>query len=258
MAELAIDQISVSLGTKEVLKDISLRLGQGELIALVGPNGAGKTTLLRAALGLCKPHLGSARLDNVALSTLSAAQIARKIAYLPQTRPLDWPLGVEAVVGLGRFAYGGSLSKQTHADKAAIDRAIKACRLDAFRGRSTSTLSGGELARVHIARALASESPLLIADEPNAALDPLLGFEMMDIIRSYCNNAGAALVSMHDLSLAARFADRIIVLHEGRVIADDAPNLALSANVLAEVFGLDARLKNNTLHIRGPIRNAAA
>jgi iron complex transport system ATP-binding protein len=224
----------------------------GELVALIGPNGAGKTTLLRAGLGLLALDGGSVRLDGADPRTMAAPDRARRIAYLPQSRPLAWPLKVASVVALGRFAHGAPLQTLKGEDAAAVAEALAACRLEGLAHRGTDTLSGGELARVHVARALAARAPLLFADEPTAALDPLHAFETMTILQAFCARGGGALVTLHDLSLAARFADRIVLLHEGRVLAGGPPADVLTPALLAEAYGVRAAIDGGHVRIEGP------
>jgi iron complex transport system ATP-binding protein len=171
---------------------------------------------------------------------------------LPQVRPLAWPLSVHRVVALGRFAYGAPLRKSTGADAAAIADAIRLCRLENLADRKTDTLSGGELARVHVARALAANAPVLLADEPTAALDPLHAFETLAILKDFCARGGAALVTLHDLSLAARFADRIALLHHGRVMAQGTPLEVLTPTNLAQAYGVRAVVDGAQVRIEGP------
>jgi len=252
MPELVWERVRVARGDRDLLAEVSLSLRAGELLALVGPNGAGKTTLLRAGLGLTPIASGAVRLDGADPRSLAAVERARRIAYLPQTRPLAWPLRVETVVALGRFAHGAPLAKPKGEDAAAIAEAVAACNLgDLFR-RSTDTLSGGELARVHVARALAAKAPLLLADEPTAALDPLHAHETLAILRRFCAHGGGALVTVHDLSLAARFADRVALLHQGRLIAAGPPASVLTPALLAQVFGVRATVAEGFVRIDGP------
>lgn len=253
MAELTLHDVQAARGGRLVLAGVSARVRPGELVALIGPNGAGKTTLLRAALGLLPLTAGSVQIDGLDPRRMAPAARARAAAYLPQARPLAWPLTVQAVVALGRFAYGAPLQRPRGADAEAIARALTACRLEHLAQRPTDQLSGGELARVHVARALAAAAPLLLADEPTAALDPRHAFETMAIVKEFCGGGGGALVTLHDLSLAARFADRVLLLQEGRVIADGPPAEALTPSLLAQAFGVQARLLGDALVIDGPL-----
>jgi iron complex transport system ATP-binding protein len=256
MAELVFSRVAVARGARRVLDGVSTRVGAGELVALIGPNGAGKTTLLRAALGQAPLTAGAISIDGADPATMPAQRRARLIAYLPQARPLAWPLSVAAVTALGRFAFGASLTRPAGADAEAIARALAACRLEPLAARATDSLSGGELARVHVARALAAEAPLLLADEPTAALDPRHAFETMAILKAHCAAGAGALVTLHDLGLAARFADRVLLLHEGRLLADAPPAEALAPALLAEAFGVQARTLDGAIVIDGPLTRA--
>jgi iron complex transport system ATP-binding protein len=243
MAELRVQQLRVALGDRAVVQDASLRLGAGELVALLGPNGAGKTTLLRAMLGLTSRVAGSVMLDGRDPGRLSAAQRARLLSYLPQARTLAWPVRVRDVVALGRFAHGVSLGEPRGEDARAIARALRACDLEALAQRRWDTLSGGELARTHVARALAAQAPMLFADEPTAALDPLHQYQIMSLLRDYVDAGSAALVVLHDVALAARFADRLIWIKHGQIVADGTPADTLSAARFAEVYGVRATVR---------------
>ncbi|MEM9387046.1 MAG: ABC transporter ATP-binding protein [Pseudomonadota bacterium] len=244
-SSLSIDNLSVTLDGRSLLRDISLRLGSGELVVLIGPNGAGKTTLLRCAIGLTTPNAGSVLIDGQEPRHLSATARARLLSYLPQTRVMTWPLLVEDTVALGRFAYGAAPGRLNQQDAAAIARALHACDLTRFAQRATNTLSGGELARVHCARVFAAETPWLIADEPVAALDPLHQFQVMALLRKYVERGGGALVVLHDIALAARFADRLLWLHDGQLIADGSPRETLTAQRLRTVFGMEASVEES-------------
>lgn len=222
-------------------------LPSGELVVLLGPNGAGKTSLIRAMLGLITPTTGRALIgaegDGEDIRALRADERARRLAYLPQTRELAWPARVRDVVALGRFAFGGPIGRLRAADAAAVARAIDACDLRHLADRSADTLSGGELARVHLARALAGEAPFLIADEPVAALDPLHQHQVMALLRGAADRGGGVLVVLHDLQLAARYADRLLWMWGGRIVGDGPVAETLTPERIAAVYGVRARVE---------------
>jgi iron complex transport system ATP-binding protein len=223
------------LSGRTILSDVSLRVETGEFVAIVGPNGAGKTTLLRAALGLL-PAGGMIEVLGTPLQRLSLAERARRIAYLPQGHVFHWPLAVAEIVALGRLPRGAG------ADRAAVARAIAATGIGEFAERPVTTLSGGERARVALARVLATEAPLILADEPTASLDPRYQLAVMGILRRHAEAGGAVVAVVHDLALAARSADRIVVMDRGRIVADGSPRDVLSAERLTEVFGVVAEV----------------
>lgn len=248
MAELVLRDVDVTLGRREVVRGASVRVGPGELVALLGPNGAGKTMLLRAVLGLVKHSRGSVRAGGEDPVRLAAAERARRIAYLPQSRPLAWPLPVRDVVALGRFAHGASPGRLRDEDAAAVERALSACDLHALADRPCDTLSGGELSRTHVARAMAAEAPILLADEPTEALDPLHQHQVLSLIRAYADAGNGALVVLHEAALAARFADRLAWIREGRIVADGAPEETLTPERMAEVYGVRAAVRRGEDH----------
>lgn len=228
-------------GGAVLVRDADIRLAPGELVVLLGPNGAGKTTLLRLALGLLPPDAGSARIGGGEAARLGAAERARRVSYLPQARPLAWAAPVRDVVSLGRFAHGAALGRLAPRDAAAVDRAIHAADLAALAERATDTLSGGELARVHLARAIAAEAPLIVADEPVAALDPRHQHRVLQLLRTFVDGGGGALVVLHDLALAARYADRLVWMKDGRIHADGGPD-TLTTERIAAIYGVAARI----------------
>lgn len=243
MSLFVADGLTYAVDGKPLVSEASFALKPGALTMLVGPNGAGKTTLLRLALGLLKPDSGRATLDDNDVATLAPVQRARKIAYLPQQRPLVWPQPVRDIIALGRFAYGAAPGRLSHEDEAATARAIAACDLEGFEERAADTLSGGELSRVHLARALAAETPLLVADEPVVALDPRYQHEVLRIFSEAAREGKSLLTVVHDLSLAARYADRLIWMKGGRIVADGPPRDTITPDRLREVFGLEARIE---------------
>lgn len=253
MAELLTQDLSVRAGQATLVREASVRLVPGELVALLGPNGAGKTSLLRATLGLEKRESGLATLDGIDSEKLSPMQRARRVAYLPQQRPLAWPNTVRDVVALGRFAYGAAPGRLSQADANAVDRAIQRCDLADLSDRQTDTLSGGELARVHCARAFAADAPLLVADEPVAALDPRHQFRIMDIVSDFVASGGGALVVLHDIALAARYATRMVWMKDAGIVADGPPAETLSEKRMADIYGVKARVNGRTVEIEGAI-----
>jgi iron complex transport system ATP-binding protein len=239
VSALSASNVTVRIGAKEIVRDASLSLGAGELVALVGPNGAGKTTLMRALAALL-PAQGAITLGGKPLNSLSPRERARAVAYLPQGHIFHWPMSVESVVMLGRAPHADAYSSTTLEDRAAVTRALVTTETQVFAERSVTTLSGGEKARVALARALATQAPVLLADEPTAALDPRHQLTVMELLRRAAHAGGAVLAIMHDLTLAARFADNVIVMDRGAIVADASPSEALSATRLAAVFGIEA------------------
>lgn len=243
MTELVASNVCLQAGGgTKIVQDASLSLKPGELVAILGPNGAGKTSLLRILLGITKATSGSAELNGEDCYSMSPNERARIVSYLPQRRPLAWPFRVHDIVALGRFAHGAALGRLSPVDKAAVVDAIDACKLGELQHRSTDNLSGGELARVHFARAIATKTPLLIADEPVAELDPKHQILVADLIRQFVNDGGGALVVLHEVALAARFADRLIWMKNGRIIAEGSPKASLNSEIMQDVYGVRAHV----------------
>ncbi len=243
MVELDVRDIHVTLGQRDVLRGASLHVKPGELVVLLGPNGAGKTMLLRAVLGLVKRRRGNVHAGGDDPALLSAAERARRLSYLPQSRPLAWPLRVRDMVSLGRFAHGASPGRLRKEDADAVARALAACDLQPLADRPCDALSGGELCRAHMARAMAGEAPVLLADEPTEALDPLHQYQVLRLIRAYANAGNGALVVLHEAALAARFADRLAWMRDGRIVADGPPEETLTPARMAEVYDVRATVR---------------
>lgn len=240
MTMLTAAHLNVALGGRVVLSDVSLSLSSGHLVALVGPNGAGKTTLLRALAGLI-PSEGAIHVGGQALASLPLHERAKRFAYLPQGHIVHWPLPARDIVALGRYPHGVTdPARLSSRDSDVVLRAMQATDVVAFADRRVTELSGGERSRVALARVLAVEAPVILADEPTASLDPRHQIDVMKNLRAAADKDVLVIVVTHDLGLAARFADHVLVLSEGRLASQGAPAEALSEQVMANVFRISA------------------
>jgi iron complex transport system ATP-binding protein len=235
---LEAEGLSVALRGREVVRDISLRAKPGELIVVVGPNGAGKTTLLKAIAGLVKAS-GRLAWDGRAMAEMSAAERARLLAYLPQGHIAHWPLKARDIVAIGRKPFASSLDRLEPADEDAIEAALASVDALDFADRPVTELSGGERARIMLARALAAGAPMLLADEPVASLDPAHQLGVMGLLAAEAKAGRLVIAVSHDLMLAARFADRILVMADGRMAALGWPKQTLTPALLREVFHVE-------------------
>jgi len=238
--------VVVRLGGNLVVDGATLELRAGELTVLVGPNGAGKTTLMRALAGLI-PTEGRIAIEGRALGSFSPRERAQRVAYLPQGHVFHWPMAAAAVVALGRHPHADVFSSLTDADRAAVERALIATGTVPFAARAVTTLSGGERARVALARALASEAPILVADEPTVSLDPRHQLVVMELLRHVAQGGAAVLAIVHDLALAARFGDRVVVMDRGRLVAQGPPGEVLTPERIGTVFGVEAVIADSAI-----------
>lgn len=237
---LAADGISVQLKARTVLADVSVTVAAGEVVAVVGANGAGKSTLLKALAGLVPTTAGSVMLSGRKLASWPPNERARRVAYLPQDRHLAWPVSVAAVVGLGRMPHRRRWRTMSADDRAAVAEALAAMDIADLASRPVNELSGGERGRVLVARALAQGADHLLADEPTAGLDPAHALRLFAHLATLAANGRAVTVATHDLSLAARYADRVLLLAAGRMLALDAPAEVLTEQRLAAAFAVRA------------------
>ena len=238
---LSAHSIELKLDGCATLTDVSASLRAGELVGILGPNGAGKSSLIKVMAGLITPQAGRMTLGETDFKTLSVIERALLIGYLPQEREAAWPLAVRDLVALGRYAYGDGRALKGR-DRNAVDNALAECGLIDFADRRIDTLSGGERARVHLARLLASETPFILADEPVNNLDPNHQLHQMTLLKKRAKNGTGVLVVLHDLNLAIRFCDRLIWLRDGEKIADAPPDETTLLNTIRRVFAIDGQL----------------
>jgi iron complex transport system ATP-binding protein len=239
VSTLRIAGLQFRRGSRVVLDAVDLQLQTGSITAVLGPNGVGKSTLLSCVAGLLRPAQGSVELDGTPLLSLPAMQRARRIAFLPQTPEIAWAVDVQTLVSLGRIPYQGVSSESE--DRAAIARAMDKTQVTQWADRAVTTLSGGERARVLLARVLAGESDWILADEPFTGLDPSHQFEAAELLRSVADQGSGVVLTIHDLTLAARIADRVVIINDGRIVADGTPQAALTSQVMHDVYNIDAQ-----------------
>lgn len=238
MSVLAAENVSVQIAGKNVVRDVSAAVSRGELVGLVGPNGAGKTSLLRAMCRLLKPSGGRVLFDGKDISSFGNRDFATRVSYLPQGHLLHWRLDVAHLVGLGRMPHRGPFGGLSDRDVQAVSAAMQRTELSQFADRDVSTLSGGERSRAMLARVLAVEADLILADEPVAALDPYHALHVMELLRDLAREGRGILAVLHDLSLAMRFCDRLILMNEGRVLHQGLPADVLAGAPLGESYGV--------------------
>ena len=244
MIRLEAKNLQVKLGKRLVIRGVDVEVNTGEIVGLLGPNASGKTTLLRTLAGLLSPFTGEISIDGVQFEKIAPNLRARSVAYLAQGAGSHWPLTVHRLVTLGRTPYVGSLEKLNVEDEKAVKLASENCDIIELSQRSIGELSGGEQARVMLARALATEPRVLLADEPVSHLDPYHQLRIMELLRAQAKEDRASIVVLHDLSLAAKFCDRLVILDEGTVAASGSPREVLNNSMLNRVFGIEAEFFN--------------
>jgi len=236
------ENIFVELSEREVLKDASAEFGPGALTGVIGPNGAGKTTLLRALAGLVPPKAGKILLDGKPIDSFDRREAARRVGYLAQKHEPAFPFRAEETVMMGRYPHQGRLAPETEADRAAVETALRDVDADDLAGRAINELSGGELQRVLIARTLAAQTPVLLLDEPVANLDVRHSLDILQILRAQASGGRTVVVSVHDLNLAGRFCDELLLLHDGEVLAHGNPRSVLRPQFIEKAFQVRAQI----------------
>jgi iron complex transport system ATP-binding protein len=240
MNALEASLVAVQRGGRSILESIDLRIGPGELLAIVGPNGSGKSTLLRALAGIWPISAGSILLDQRPIGSLSRREIARRIAFLPQDGRLDFAFTVEEVVAMGRYPHRGRFQREGRADRAAIETALECCDVSALRDRFVNTLSGGERQRVLIARSLAVEPDFVLLDEPTASLDVEHAMGILDLCRKLVSAGRSVALATHDLNAVARYASRVALIESGHIAHCGERDRVLLPETLERVFGVRA------------------
>ena len=241
---LSVKELRGSIQGNELLDQISLRLHAGETVGIIGPNGAGKSTLLKFLAGLLTPDSGQLELLGEPFQGWSSQDFARQVAYQEQTQQFAWPLPVREVVGLGRLPWRGQPNCNAGSHAAIIPAALATCGITALSERRIDSLSAGEQALAGLARVLAGQPALILADEPAAALDSYYQLLLMEILREHGRSSthSANLIVLHDLNLAARFCQRLLLLYQGRIVAAGPPRTVLTQETLARYYRVETAI----------------
>ncbi len=243
-ALLAAQGLSFAYDGRPVLKGVSLAVDAGEFVGLIGANGSGKTTLLRLLLGFLT-GVGDVVLCGAPLRSLGRRNLAKRATIVPQDTRVDFAFTAREIVAMGRTPYLGRFTPESAKDREAIARAMRQTETETFAERPITELSGGERQRVHLARALAQETQVILLDEPTANLDLTHQFEALQLVRDFTRAGGSAIAAIHDLSLAARFCDRLLLLAEGQIVADGRPEQVVTESNLLRHFALRARVRRD-------------
>lgn len=243
MTLLQANKLSLRYGQQAVLEQVNLSLKAGELIGLIGPNGAGKSSLLKLLAGLHKAQHGEIQLLDKPINHWSLAERSRLLAWVEQQGTIHWPLSVERLVALGRLPHLAAWQKPSELDRQAIEQALNATHVAHLRERSANTLSGGERTRVLLARALAGQPRILLADEPIATLDLAHQLQIMQLLRDIAQGDSGVIVVLHDLSLAVRYCDKLYLLENGRIAAQGAPQQVITKEWLSRVYGVECNIQ---------------
>ena len=242
MSALTLTAVTVTRDRRPVLRDIHTVFAAGRLTAVIGPNGAGKSTLLEVAAGLRTPDTGRVELGGQSLAAIGRRMLAQRRAYLPQRAEVEWPISVERVVALGLTPALPSFGDLPAAMRPAIDEALAACDLLDLRDRPATSLSGGELARAMLARAIVGDPELLIVDEPTAGLDPRHAIDAARRLRARADAGRTVIMAIHDLDLAIRHADDVVAIKGGELLAAGPVSDVMSEDLLARLYDVRVRI----------------
>lgn len=240
MTHLVVSDITVRRQGHTLLQQVTTQARGGEFVAVIGANGAGKSTLLSVLAGLTTPDTGTVALDGTQLASIAPGALARRRGYLPQNPRCEWPISVERLVALGLTPVLPALGALSSQFLARIDAVLESCDLLAKRGQPATTLSGGELARAMLARALVADPDILIVDEPTAGLDPRHALDATSRLRALAHGGKLVIAALHDLTLVARYATRVLALDHGRVVGDGPIEDTLTTSLLRTLFDVEA------------------
>ncbi|HGY56063.1 MAG TPA: heme ABC transporter ATP-binding protein [Caldithrix abyssi] len=247
-ALLQADSLSFSYGIEPVLKNIRLQMRSGEMIGIIGPNGAGKTTLIKLLAGILPAQKGAVYANGKQISEIKRKEIARLIAYVPQTVDLQFDFAVEEIIGMGRYPFLQGMALLDDGGRPAVEQALRTMDLQPMRRRSFLSLSGGEKQRTIIASALAQQTEIMLLDEPTSSLDLKHQQQIYRILRRLTREENKLVVLItHDINLSAQFCDRMVLLHNGAVIADGRPDEVLKFNLIQQVYGVKVYIDVNPL-----------
>jgi len=238
--KLSGSKVSVVVPGAKLLDGVDIEVVPGEVLGLIGPNGAGKSTLLKVLAGVTGDYLGRVTIGGVDTRQLNRRSYARQVAFLPQDADVHWPLSVLSVVELGRLPHRRSLRSLTADDVEAVRSALRRTETEQLQHRTMDRLSGGERMRALVARLLAVQADVVLADEPVAGLDPYFQLEFMDLFAEEARQGRAVVLVLHDLALAARYCDRLLLLHAGKAVAQGPPPVVLTEHNLQAVYRIEA------------------
>ena len=245
---LKVENISFYYGARRILENIRFSAEKGDFIGIIGPNGSGKTTLLRIINNLLKPAEGAVLLDGREVSKMREKEIAKRISSVPQNPTVNFDFSVWDIVMMGRYPHLGRLSIEDERDEEIVSRCMKLTNIQHLANRSVTEVSGGELQRILIARALAQEARILLLDEPTSNLDINYQIEIMDLLRDLTLKKGITVIcTMHDLNLAARYCEMLILLSNGRIRAIGRPEEVITRDNIKETFGIDVLVEKNPI-----------